>query len=328
METSGPGQAGQAQAQEVHAEPVNAPCHQSPESPQTSQAQRPQQTPQTQQQQIPQTEQVPQNGKRVFSSGSVRKPTPGKGPGRKPRACAECKKQKMKCEVLPGKLRCRHCSRRDLACVMHKSVQREIQRTLVLSATPSTAASEKDDLDNLRREIQQLKASMASLTTAQLECLTEKSGDKLTAVVLKVGDLLSGDDASRKAISDALVVASSEIARGQDVLVMTSYDLVVGADEAASLDIYATVARALVAFLSSLATQPAYVVAKGGITSSDMATKAFGFRRARVVGQAAHGVPLWRCDEPTAKWPGLPYVVFPGNVGSNEALYEVVNGWR
>ncbi|CAK7198508.1 hypothetical protein SEUCBS139899_001169 [Sporothrix eucalyptigena] len=43
-------------------------------------------------------------------------------------------------------------------------------------------------------------------TTAQLEILTEKSGDKLTAVVLKVGDLLSGDDASRKAISDALVV--------------------------------------------------------------------------------------------------------------------------
>lgn len=51
-------------------------------------------------------------------------------------------------------------------------------------------------------------------------------------------------------------------------------------------------------------------------------------KRALIVGQAAPGVPLWRCDEPGAKWPGLPYVVFPGNVGGEDGLYQVVERWR
>jgi uncharacterized protein YgbK (DUF1537 family) len=67
---------------------------------------------------------------------------------------------------------------------------------------------------------------------------------------------------------------------------------------------------------------------QGGITSSDMATKALGMKAATVVGQAAPGVPLWECLEETSKYSGLPYVVFPGNVGSASALFEVVDGWR
>lgn len=49
---------------------------------------------------------------------------------------------------------------------------------------------------------------------------------------------------------------------------------------------------------------------------------------ATVVGQAAPGVPLWECLEETSKWKGIPYIVFPGNVGSNDTLFDVANGWR
>jgi len=66
---------------------------------------------------------------------------------------------------------------------------------------------------------------------------------------------------------------------------------------------------------------------KGGITSSDCATKGLRMRRALVLGQAAPGVPIWRCEEKTSKWPGLPYVVFPGNVGSTETLLQVVESF-
>lgn len=59
-----------------------------------------------------------------------------------------------------------------------------------------------------------------------------------------------------------------------------------------------------------------------------MATKGLRMKCAEVVGQAAPGVPLWRCYEETCKHPGLPYIVFPGNVGSEETLYQVVEGWR
>ena len=173
-----------------------------------------------------------------------------------------------------------------------------------------------------------IAGSYVPKTTAQLEVLRSKSGDKLTTIVLDVRKLLESPDNITKAISSALETASAEIKKGQDVLIMTSRELITGADEAKSLDIGSIVATALVSFLEQLEQKPRYVIAKGGITSSDMATKGLRFKRAMIVGQAAPGVPLWRCDEPESKWPGLPYVVFPGNVGSVQTLFDVVKGWR
>ncbi|KAK6840577.1 hypothetical protein PG995_016331 [Apiospora arundinis] len=173
-----------------------------------------------------------------------------------------------------------------------------------------------------------IAGSYVPKTTAQLEVLRIRSGDQLTSVVIDVRNLLKSDEACSSEMAKALEIAEKEIARGQDVLVMTSRELITGEDEAKSLDIGATVAKALVSFLVELTTKPRYVIAKGGITSSDMATKGLKMRKAMIVGQAAAGVPLWRCDEASAKWPGLPYVVFPGNVGSDETLFDVVKGWR
>ncbi|KAK8879027.1 Oxidoreductase ygbj protein [Apiospora arundinis] len=173
-----------------------------------------------------------------------------------------------------------------------------------------------------------IAGSYVPKTTAQLEVLRIRSGDQLTSVVINVRSLLKSDEACSSEMAKALEIAEKEIARGQDVLVMTSRELITGEDEAKSLDIGATVAKALVSFLVELTTKPRYVIAKGGITSSDMATKGLKMRKAMIVGQAAAGVPLWRCDEASAKWPGLPYVVFPGNVGSDETLFDVVKGWR
>ncbi|KAF4971866.1 hypothetical protein FZEAL_9723 [Fusarium zealandicum] len=173
-----------------------------------------------------------------------------------------------------------------------------------------------------------IAGSYVPKTTTQLESLQKQSGDDLTSIILDVQNLLRSPDDASKEVQDALAIAEAEIKRGQDVLVMTSRELVVGDDEAKSLDIGSTVAQALVSFLQNLEQKPRYVIAKGGITSSDMATKGLRMKRALIVGQAAPGVPLWRCDEPESKWPGLPYVVFPGNVGTESTLYEVVKGWK
>ncbi|KAI8661397.1 hypothetical protein NCS55_01009800 [Fusarium keratoplasticum] len=173
-----------------------------------------------------------------------------------------------------------------------------------------------------------IAGSYVPKTTAQLESLRNLAGKDLTSIVLDVRKLLqSTRDASRE-VQRALETAGAEIKRGQDVLVMTSRELVVGDDEAKSLDIGSTVARALVSFLEKLEQKPRYIIAKGGITSSDMATKGLRIKRALIVGQAAPGVPLWRCDEPESKWAGLPFVVFPGNVGTDGTMYQVVKGWK
>ena len=75
--------------------------------------------------------------------------------------------------------------------------------------------------------------------------------------------------------------------------------------------------------VGQLGVKPAFGVAKGGITSSDVATKALGIRRADVLGQICPGIPVWRCG-PEGRFPGVPLVVFPGNVGDAETLKEAV----
>lgn len=68
---------------------------------------------------------------------------------------------------------------------------------------------------------------------------------------------------------------------------------------------------------------PAFVVAKGGITSSDVGTKALRVRRAEVLGQIKPGIPVWKTGE-ESRFPGIPYVIFPGNVGEAQTLKEAV----
>ena len=68
---------------------------------------------------------------------------------------------------------------------------------------------------------------------------------------------------------------------------------------------------------------PAFVVAKGGITSSDVGTKALKVKRANVMGQIRPGIPVWQTGE-ESRFPLTPYVIFPGNTGNEETLREAV----
>lgn len=99
-------------------------------------------------------------------------------------------------------------------------------------------------------------------TTAQLEVLTTRSGDKLKTVVMDVEKLLASPDSAAEVIAHAIAVAEKEIAQHQDVLIMTSRKLVVGDDAKKSLDIGSVVADALVKFMQQLKVKPRYVIAK------------------------------------------------------------------
>lgn len=83
------------------------------------------------------------------------------------------------------------------------------------------------------------------------------------------------------------------------------------------------IADAVTAIAECIGKKPRFVIAKGGITSSDIVVKAFGTREACIWGQAAPGIPVWKLGE-GSKYPGMAYVVFPGNVGTKNTLYEIV----
>ena len=81
--------------------------------------------------------------------------------------------------------------------------------------------------------------------------------------------------------------------------------------------------QSLTAIVTCIEAKPAFVVAKGGITSFCVASDGLAVSRAKVLGQIAPGVPVWSLGR-GARWAQIPYVVFPGNVGTVDALKTVV----
>ena len=110
------------------------------------------------------------------------------------------------------------------------------------------------------------------------------------------------------------------------VMLFTSRTLLRGGDADDSLAISRAVSTAVVEVVrAALAGRPAWVVAKGGITSHDVAVRGLGIRRAEVRGQLFHGLvsvfdPLQAAPEAV----GVPYVVFAGNVGDENTLADVI----
>jgi len=147
----------------------------------------------------------------------------------------------------------------------------------------------------------------------------------IATVELDVPALLTAPDAAAVVESVAATVAAA--LQHSEVLLSTSRELVVGATPAESLAIAGQVSRALVDVVRAVraAAPLRFVLAKGGITSSDVATEGLTIRRAEVIGQLFPGmVSVWLAADGEAD-AGLPLVVFAGNVGETSALAEAVS---
>jgi uncharacterized protein YgbK (DUF1537 family) len=108
------------------------------------------------------------------------------------------------------------------------------------------------------------------------------------------------------------------LSSGKTVVLFTSRDRIDGED---NLVISRTVSQALVSIVRFIKIRPKFLIAKGGITSSDIATDALGVKQAMVLGQILLGVPVWTIGNET-RHPGLAYIIFPGNVGGDDALTQ------
>ncbi|MGY3318818.1 four-carbon acid sugar kinase family protein [Arthrobacter sp. TE12232] len=162
--------------------------------------------------------------------------------------------------------------------------------------------------------------SHVGVTTRQLNALTEQHS-AARIVEIDVEQLL-GDNAG--AYLDETVGTVVAALRAGDVIVHTSRLLIKTSDAAESLRIARTVSAAVVAVVNrTLKTfPPRFVIAKGGITSSDVAAHGLEIRHAIVRGPMLPGiVSLWEPMDGPAK--GIPYIVFAGNVGDDQSLAQV-----
>lgn len=156
-------------------------------------------------------------------------------------------------------------------------------------------------------------------TTAQLAVLKEHS--KAVFLELDVSNV-KNDALFQEDIHQLSKKVNQYLQENKDVVFHTSRTIIKGATKAESLAIVNRVSDGVISIIKQLNIKPKYIVAKGGITSSDVATKGLNVQRAHVLGQALKGVPVWKLGNET-KFPNMPYIIFPGNVGDNQALYQL-----
>jgi uncharacterized protein YgbK (DUF1537 family) len=207
----------------------------------------------------------------------------------------------------------------DLDAVVRAA--RESGRTLLYRTGPSfvRALAELDERAPLsvvpRREGHGLVVvgSHVGLTSRQVAAAQERCG--LIEIELDVNAL------DVDGVSDRVVDA---LARG-DVLLYTSRKL-----EGGGLDFSRQVSKAVTQVVqAALKSKPGWVIAKGGITSHDVAVHGLGIRRAEVLGQLLPGmISVLRPTEADPDAIGMPYVVFAGNVGDEGTLADVVERVR
>jgi uncharacterized protein YgbK (DUF1537 family) len=164
--------------------------------------------------------------------------------------------------------------------------------------------------------------SHVPLTTEQLAALREARPGTAT-IELDVHQLIDDRRDAHLAVQAAAVAAA--LADGT-VIVHTTRELVTGRDGDESLAIARQVSSGVVELVARVLelAPPRFVIAKGGITSSDTASEALRIRRATVIGPMLPGiVSLWQPEDGPAR--GIPYIVFAGNVGSTGSLAQVVS---
>lgn len=129
-------------------------------------------------------------------------------------------------------------------------------------------------------------------------------------------------DTLNKYIKEKTTQVEEIISNGEDVVVYTSRDVIKTENLINNLSISTNISNSLVDIIRSLQIQPKFIIAKGGITSSDVATQGLNIKKADVIGQVTKGVPVWLTGD-EAKYQKMPYVIFPGNVGDEDTVTEV-----
>ena len=159
-------------------------------------------------------------------------------------------------------------------------------------------------------------------TTAQLEALKAVEGIEFIEMN---SDLVLTPGALEQEAAAITARCSELIAQGKTCCVSTKRAVLTLENDTPEEALLRSVriSDAVQSCVADLTAVPAFVVAKGGITSSNVGVKALRTRRAWVLGQIRPGIPVWRTDE-ESRFPGVPYVIFPGNVGEESTLREAV----
>jgi uncharacterized protein YgbK (DUF1537 family) len=156
-------------------------------------------------------------------------------------------------------------------------------------------------------------------TAAQLHHLL--SGPGILPLEIPAAKLLTSR--RQEIIHHTLSVLTAALTAGQDVVLFPGLQPVPGQCLETNLQIERRLSSALIELVRRMQVRPRYLLAKGLSTANNLARDALRVKRVLLLGQVTAGVPVWRLGV-GAKFPDLPYVVFPGDAGGVGTLAEVM----
>jgi len=158
--------------------------------------------------------------------------------------------------------------------------------------------------------------SHVAKTTAQLTALLKERG--VVGLPLDVARL---PGARAEVVEELTASIAHAHTHGLTPVVFTSRTELAFASVTERLKFGETVSGTLMDVVRQLPATLGFLISKGGITSNDVLSTGLELTASRVLGQVLPGVTVVQTP-PWHRLPLLPVVIFPGNVGGDDALAE------
>lgn len=155
-------------------------------------------------------------------------------------------------------------------------------------------------------------------TSRQLAQLLTRPG--VCGIEVEVAKLQDNAGASEGLKQAVLKQVKAAYAQGQTPVIYTSRQELTFPDAAERMAFGASVSALLMDIVRGLPEDIGFLISKGGITSNDTLSQGLALMTARLLGQILPGCSIVRSPADHAQFPLLPVVLFPGNVGDDQAL--------
>lgn len=167
-----------------------------------------------------------------------------------------------------------------------------------------------------------LVGSHVKKTTEQLAQLLEEP--EISGIEVDVSQLLKNDPKTQENLIQSILRQVQDIhSQDRTPVIYTSRQELTFPTIQARLDFGKQVSHVLMSVVENLPADMGYLISKGGITSNDVLSRGLKLRSARLLGQILPGCSLVRTPIDHPRFPNLPVVLFPGNVGDRHGLATV-----
>jgi uncharacterized protein YgbK (DUF1537 family) len=163
-------------------------------------------------------------------------------------------------------------------------------------------------------------------TTEQLERLWQEPD--VEGISIAIEQMVEDPDQAGILLAKTLAEINRIRALGKTPVVYTSRQEIGFERAEARLAFGQLVSDLLVQIERGLPADISFLISKGGITSNDTLSKGLAVPAIRLLGQIAAGVSVVQTDPDHPQFPGLPVVLFPGNVGDADTLAQVYRRLR